>query len=121
MSVLEIGKKLVHLCKQSKNLEAIESLYAHDITSVEAFAMNGAPEVKGIEAVKAKSKWWGENHEVHSSTVTGPFPHGDKFAVYFKYDVTQKTSGKRFAMEEVALYFVKGDKIIREEFFYPGI
>jgi len=119
MTTLEIGKQLVEFCRSGKNDECQVKLYADDIVSVEAGAPPGqSPEAKGIEAIRAKSKWWAENHEVHSAEVEGPYPHGDRFAVVFKYDVTFKPANKRFPMHEVALYTVKDDKITREEFFY---
>ena len=63
-----------------------------------------------------KNKWWYDNHIVHSATVEGPFPMDDKFAVFFKYDITQKASGKRFEMNEVGTYRVQNGKVVREEF-----
>jgi ketosteroid isomerase-like protein len=48
---------------------------------------------------------------------------GEKqFAVSYDFDVTQKASGQRFAMTEMALYTVKDGRIVREQFFYhmPG-
>jgi hypothetical protein len=122
MTAFEVGTKLVNLCKAGKNDEAIDTLYSTEIVSVEAGAPPGkSPEVRGIEAVRAKSKWWHDNHEVHSAQTLGPFPHGDRFAVYFKYELTMKMSGQRTTMEEVALYTIKGDKIMKEEFFYKGM
>jgi len=71
-----------------------------------------------MDAVKGKNKWWAENHEVHSSDVQGPFPHDNRFIVYFKFDVTPKHTGQRMTMEEVGLFTVEDGKIIKEEFFY---
>ena len=49
----------------------------------------------------------------------GPFPHGsDRFAVYFKYDVTNKPSGRRMQMNEIGLFTVRNGKVSKEEFFY---
>ena len=96
MNTMQIARKLVELCRQGKNLEALETLFADDVVSVEAVAMPGAQqEAKGRAAVKAKGEWWLANHEVHSAEVTGPWPHGDRFVVGFQYDVTNKPSGKR--------------------------
>ena len=117
-SALEIGTALVGFCREGKNLQAIETLYSKDVKSIEAAAMGGSPrECEGMESVMGKTKWWGENHTVHSATAEGPFPFDDKFAVYFKYDVTPKATGKRMTMDEIAIYHVQSGKIVREEFF----
>lgn len=122
MTTMEIARKLVELCRQGKNMEALNSLYAADVVSVEAAAMPGGQrEAKGLPAVKAKGEWWVANHEVHSASVTGPWPHDDRFIVGFQYDVTNKPSGNRIKMDEVGLYTVRNGKIAREEFFYAGM
>jgi hypothetical protein len=119
MTALEVGKKLVELCKQGKNKEAMETLYSQDICSVEAGGPPGQDRVaQGMKAVAAKGAWWYENHTIHSSVTEGPWPHDDRFIVKFVYDVTNKPSGKRFTMEEMALFTVCNGKIVREEFFY---
>jgi hypothetical protein len=118
MTTVEIANKLVELCKQGKNREA-KSLYAEDAVSVEAFAPPGMDrESRGLAAIQAKGEWWGENHEIHSSMVAGPWPLDDKFIVGYKFDITNKPSGQRMTMEEMALYTVENGKIVREEFFY---
>ena len=119
MTAMEIGKKLVEYCNAGKNDHAIEALYAQDVVSIEAGAPPGqSREAKGLQAVLGKSKWWAENHTVHSAKHDGPWPHDDRFIVRFTYDVTLKTAGKRFTMDEVGLFTVKDGKIVREEFFY---
>ncbi|MEO8705536.1 MAG: nuclear transport factor 2 family protein [Kofleriaceae bacterium] len=119
MTTLEVGKQLVELCRAGKNAQAMETLYSADVVSVEAGGPPGQDrETKGIAGVIGKSKWWTDNHEVHSHTVDGPWPHDDRFIVRFTYDITFKPASKRFTMEEAALYTVKDGKIVREEFFY---
>ena len=119
MNTMEIGRKLVALCGQGKSAEALDTLFADDVVSVEAVAMPGMQqEAKGLAAVRGKGEWWVANHEIHSASVTGPWPHGDRFVVGFQYDVTNKPSGKRMKMDEVGLYTVRNGKIVREEFFY---
>ena len=121
-NTLEVGKKLVEFCSKGKNLQAVETLYAPNITSIEATATPAMEQrTEGIAKVKGKNEWWVRTHEVHSSEAIGPFPHGDRFIVYFKYDVTPKEGpmkGKRMKMEETALYTVTNGKIVKEEFFY---
>jgi hypothetical protein len=119
---LTVAKKLVDLCRQGKNDEAIDTLYSHHIVSVE---VSGGPDMparmEGLEAIKGKSAWWSANHEVHKAEIDGPYPHGDRFIVVFKYDVTAKggpMAGKSFSMHEAGLYTVHEGKITHEEFFY---
>lgn len=119
MTTKEVADQLVKFCSAGQFDKAMEALYSSDIVSMEAGAPPGqSRESKGIEAVKAKGKWWVENHEVHSSKVEGPLVAGSHFAVTFKLDVTFKPQSKRFQMEEIAVYKVADGKIVYEEFFY---
>ena len=120
MTLQEIGERLVSLCREGKNMDAIEELYADDVVSVEAMdPPEGDRTSHGLEAVRAKNTWWADQHEVHGGEANGPFRHeDDRFAVHFKYDVTWKPDGTRYVMEEVAVYTVADGKIVREEFFY---
>jgi len=116
MSINEIAKGLVELCRQGKNMEAVDKYYSDNIVSVES---GGSPaETKGIQAVRGKNQSWLDNHQVHSQEANGPFLGEKQFAVEFKFDVTQKASGKRFQLREMALYTVEGGKIVHEHFFY---
>jgi hypothetical protein len=118
----DVGAALVELCRQDKNLEAVETLYRPDAVSVEAMGTEAMPAVtSGAEAIRGKNEWWVANNEVHSSAVIGPFPNGDRFAVIFEFDFTPKAgprAGQRTRMEEVGLYTVENGQIVREEFFY---
>jgi ketosteroid isomerase-like protein len=119
MTAADIAAALIDLCKQGKNYEAMTTLYAKDIVSIEAGGPPGASrEVHGIDAAMAKGQWWADNHEVHSAEVTGPWPNGDQFIVRFKYDVTFKPENRRLMLDEMALYTVKDGKIVQESFFY---
>lgn len=114
-----LAEELVSLCRAGRNMDAINTLYSPEIVSVESMGNEQMPrEMKGIDAIRQKNKWWGDNNEVHSATTDGPFVGEGKFAVYYNYDTTFKPTGKRQRMEEVALYTVKDGKIAREQFFY---
>lgn len=77
-------------------------------------------EAAGLEAIEGKNAWWDSVNEVHDMNVQGPFIHGDnKVSFYFEVDATNKETGERSQMKEVAQYFVNQDgKIEREEFSY---
>jgi len=120
MGTLQIGKRYVELCQAGKNEVCLDELYAKDAVSVEAAAMPGMDRVvKGLDGIRAKGKQWEQNNVVHSGEVSGPYPNENRFAVRFKYDITNKPTGKRSTMEEVGLFTVENGKITREEFFYP--
>ena len=119
MTTQQVADRVVALCSQGSFDKAMEELYSPDIVSLEAGAPQGqSRESKGMDAVRAKGKWWIENHEVHSTKIEGPLVAGSHFAVTYKMDVTFKPQSRRFIMEEIAVYQVKDGKIVREEFFY---
>ena len=118
MTTQDIAKDLVALCAAGKFDEAGEKYWADDAVSREA--MDGPmARLQGKEALRGKGEWWANNHEVHSSTVTGPYVNGDQFIVRFTMDVTAKDSGQRISMDEAGLYTVKNGKIVEETFFQP--
>ncbi len=107
----------MELCRKSEWKQAIDSLYADDIVSVEPRAMGEMPaEMCGLDAVRGKTDWFMNAHEVHESTVTGPYVARDTFVVQFDIDVTDKASGERMRLSEVGIYTVKDGKVTREEF-----
>ncbi len=114
METTEVAKGLVEMCRQGQFAEAIEAYYGEHIVSVEG---NGEA-TAGLDAVRGKSQWFMENHEVHGAVVEGPFVAANEFAVRFTLDVTFKPSGERSTMSEVALYTVTDGKIVNEKFLY---
>ena len=122
-STAAVANELVTLCRAGRNLDAIASLYAKDIVSLESVGSEEMPaEMRGIDAIRGKNEWWFENHDIHSADAIGPFVGDDQFAVRYDFDVTNRPSGQRMQMSEMALYTVKDGKIVREQFFYhmPG-
>lgn len=123
-TVKEIADGLMELCRQGRFEEAVDRYYSSDIVSVEAVDFGLGKEQRGIDAVRSKNIWWGENNEVHGITVNGPYLGVDRlanqFAVYFAFNITPKATGKRLMFAEMALYSVERGKIVREEFFYPA-
>ncbi|HJQ10323.1 MAG TPA: nuclear transport factor 2 family protein [Gemmatimonadaceae bacterium] len=115
-----VAEELVSLCREGRNIDAIKNFYSPEIVSVESMGNETMPrEMKGLDAIMEKNRWWSENNTVNSARVEGPFVgDGDKFAVYYNFDVTSKQTGKRQEMEEMALYTVKDGKVVHEHFFY---
>lgn len=122
--LMEIANKFVAGCRENKEAENLELLYAPDAVSVEAVAMPGmgGREAHGLDAIKGKHAWWDSTMEMTGGTVDGPFPHGDdRFAVIFTAQGKNRETGEAFDMREVAVYHVANGKITREEFFYAAV
>lgn len=121
MNAMDIGKRLVALCNEGKNMDAVNELYSDDIVSVEAFDIPGMGRTaKGIDAIRGKHEWWYGAHDVHSASAEGPYLHGDdQFIVKFTMDVTHKESGERFTGDELGVYSVADGKVAKEQFFSP--
>lgn len=116
-STAEIAQKLVAHCEAQTEAEGLKELYHPEAVSVEAMGPPGMDlEIKGVEAIQGKHDWWNANFEVHGGAIEGPYVNGDNFSVIFEIDATDKTSGQRMQMKEVALYQVADGKIVREEF-----
>ncbi len=121
MDMKAIAEELVAGCREGRELENLDRIYAPDAVSVEAVAMPGtdSAETHGLDGIKGKHAWWDANFEVQDAVVDGPFPHGeDSFAVIFQMKARHKESGEVSDMKEVAIYTVAGGKIVREAFYY---
>ena len=117
MSLQTIAKQFVDVCNQSKNFDVMRAMYADNIVSVESNGQETADKTPVIQ----KSERWAAGVTIHGEKVRGPFFNGpNQFAVRFTFEVTPKSTGQRVTQEEVAVYTVDDDKIIREEFFNSG-
>lgn len=117
MSTQEVANKLVAYCREGKNIDAINDLYADGIISKES---KGSPHelVEGKQGVLAKNEGWLTSvDEIHSTSISDPIVTGNFFAVTMDMDVTYKDYG-RMAMKELAVYETKDGKIVSEQFFY---
>jgi hypothetical protein len=113
----EVAIKLADYCRKGEWMKAVDDLYAKDIVSVEARAMENMPaEMRGLDQVRGKTEWWEKNFEVHSCDVGGPFVAGDTFVVQFDVDVTERASKNRMQMSEVGIYKVKDGRVTHEQF-----
>jgi len=118
MTIHDIAADMVAMTKAG-DFHIGEKYWADDVVSIEA--MDGPmARLEGKDAVMGKSAWWYGAHEVHGTETFGPYVNGDQIAIHWKMDVTQKESGQRMQMDEVALYTIKDGKIAEERFFYGG-
>ncbi len=117
MTTQEVANRLVSLCREGKNVDAINELYAENIVSIEP---DGAPhkEVAGKQNVLGKTLGFFDMvEEVHGAHTSDPVIADNFFSCSMSSDVTFK-GGPRTKIEEVAVYQVENGKIVKEQFFF---
>lgn len=112
----EIGADLVKMFNQGQCEQIEAKWWSPAIESVEGMGMAW----RGRSAVEAKNAEWMANNTINGASAEGPFIGASGFAVKFRMDIQDKSTGKRTLMDEVGVYTVKNGKIIREEFMYGG-
>ena len=114
----EIANRLVELCREGKNDQAVKELYAPTIVSIEP---EGAPDriTTGLEAIAQKGKNFQARIEtVNSSTITDPIVADNIFSCGMLMNVNMKGVPVPIDMNEICVYTVADGKIVKEEFFY---
>jgi hypothetical protein len=119
-SPAEIGGAVVEAFNEHRpDLELWKQYWADDVESVEGMGVSLA--WHGRDAMQAKGEAWMAEHNVHSASAEGPYVGATGFAIRFRMDVEEKSTGNRVLMEEVGVYTVKNGKVVREEFMYGSM
>lgn len=118
MNTEQVANRLVELCREGKNMQVIDELYADNIVSKEMPWMPGKVVTEGIKAVAQKSEdWYASLEEFHKGEISDPVVAGNHFTVKMDFDATFKDRGRQ-QMEELCVYEVDNGKIVSEQFFY---
>jgi len=113
---LEVAQTVAGLIRAGATAEVEDKFLAPSVESVEGVGVSMA--FSGKKAVLAKYRSWEADHEIHAMNVEGPWVGATGFALRYTLDATQKSTGQRHQMEEIAVYTVKNGKIVREEFHF---
>jgi ketosteroid isomerase-like protein len=114
----QIASRLTEFCRLMDWTGAHKALFAADAVSIEPEGAGPQTTTRGVENFAKKAQHFGQEFEQHSCVVSDPIVAGDFFACTIAIDVTERKSGARFTLTEVAVYEVKDGKIAREQFFY---
>nr|WP_321237523.1 nuclear transport factor 2 family protein [uncultured Psychroserpens sp.] len=117
MNTNDVAQKWIQMCREGKNLDCVNELYAENVTSKE---MPGMPDeiVSGKQNVWNKNKEWLDNvEEWHGGEISEPTVVDNHFTTKMSFDVTFKDRGRQ-QMQEVAVFEVNDGKIVNEQFFY---
>ncbi len=116
MTTQEIANQLVKMCREGKFEAAYKELFAQNAKSIEPVGENAI--IEGLDKLLAKGEGWAKMTEVHSCTLADPIVAGNYFSTNFVLDSTNKQTGQRTQMEEIAVYKVQDGKVVSEQFFY---
>ncbi|MEM8579497.1 MAG: nuclear transport factor 2 family protein, partial [Pseudomonadota bacterium] len=123
MNLDEIANALAEACRTGGERGALETLYADDAVSVEAYDQGNGRITEGKAGISGKHDWWEANFEALEASVGGPHLHPghgdvpDRFVLTFTLKAKFVETGEVSDMSEAGIYTVAGGKIVREEFF----
>jgi hypothetical protein len=118
MRAQEVANRLVELCREGKNADAISELYDDNIVSIEPEGSPMAGKTVGKDAVMESTKRWFDSvQEIHNVEISDPLVSGNFFACNMNVDATYKEHGRN-AMDELCVFEVKDGRIVFSQFFY---
>lgn len=118
MTTQEVANRLVELCREGKNEQAVKELYAPEIVSVEP---EGAPNrmVKGLAGIAEKGiQFQSMIEKINSMSISDPIVAENFFSCNMLMNVQMKGVPVAVDMDEICVYTVNNGKIVKEEFFY---
>jgi ketosteroid isomerase-like protein len=118
MNAQEVANRLVQLCREGKDMDAVNELYDDNIVSIEPEGSPMPGKTVGKAAVlESINRWYSSVEQLHSSHISDPVASGSFFACAMNYDITFKGQDRN-KMDELCVYEVEDGKIITSQFFY---
>jgi hypothetical protein len=118
--LIKLGQAFVRAIEDREGLSSVDALYAQHAESIEAVVPPNryVRIASGREVIKAKREDWLKSYEIQSLNADGPYVHPpNRFGVRFEAEVSEKATGQKKILREIAIYSVEDGKIVREEFF----
>lgn len=117
MNTSEVANRLVELCRQEKNVDAINELYSDNVLSREPKGTCLEVSESKVAVLDKTNKWFDSIETIHSYVISGPLVSGDFFTIAMDIDATYKEHGRR-VMNEIGVYHVRDGMIVDESFHY---
>jgi ketosteroid isomerase-like protein len=107
-------ESLIAMVRAGQTIEAMRRFYADDATMQE----NQQQPRSGLSALLAhEQKLLDGISSMTTQPVDSYFINGDEVVIHWVFDIVDR-KGREFVMDELAHQVWKGDKIIRERFYY---
>ena len=118
MNTQQVASRLVQLCREGKNVEAINELYDDNIVSIEPDGSPMAGKTVGKQAVlESTNRWFDSVEQLHNVAISNPLVSDNFFACTMNVDATYKEHGRN-VMNELCVFEVRDGKIVNDQFFY---
>ena len=118
MNAQEVANRLVQLCRDGQDIDAINELYSDNIVSIEPEGSPMQEKTIGKKAVlESTNRWYSSVEQLHSFHISDPIVSSNFFACTMNFDITFKDHGRN-AMDELCVYEVKDGRIVTAQFFY---
>ncbi|WP_430414686.1 SnoaL-like domain-containing protein [Parasphingorhabdus sp.] len=119
-NLVEIAEDFTALMAAGKLKAAADKYWATDIRSFEPAAMplGSLSVLVGFEAARAQQQRWTSDNRMEDVLIDGPFITGDHFALFIDMEIVRRTTGKREPFSEIAVYTVRGGKIVEQRHFH---
>ncbi len=118
MTAQEVANRLIQLCREGKDVDAINELYDDNIVSLEPEGTPRSGKTVGKKAIlESTYRWYSSVEQLHSGRISDPIVSGNFFACTMNFDITFKGQGRN-RMDELCVYEVKDGRIVTTQFFY---
>ena len=114
-TIQHIAERLVTLCREQKFIEAYRELYGEEAESIDPM-YSLMPPARGLITLIEREKQFLAKATVHKIEISEPLVSGKYFAVRIHMDFNTEDRGRKI-VDELAVYHVKGGKIVRQQFF----
>src|ERR1700749_3529656 len=114
-TIQKIADRLVALCREQKFVEAYRDLFGEEAESIDPM-YTLMPPARGLITLIEREKQFLSKATIHEIQVSEPLISGKHFAVRIYMDFNIEDKGRKI-VDELAVYHVKGGKIVRQQFF----
>ena len=112
MPTRERVQEFIARMEKDEHLELMPEFYAEDATAQE----NGKPPRVGLQALMANERKGRDRYTFESTRAASFLVDGDRVAINWVFEMV--AAGRRFRLDEIAYQEWRGDKIVRERYFY---
>jgi hypothetical protein len=114
-TIHQIADRLISLCREQKFVEAYKELYGEEAESIDPM-YSLMPPARGLITLIEREKQFLAKATINEIKISEPLISGKYFAIHIHMDFNIEDRGRKI-VDELAVYNVKGGKIVRQQFF----